>query len=172
MWISCKLDARSRNSYSFTWPNVHSTSVYLWKHCVFLCDKVCQLFAAAGLWFYQLVPGSIFFNNKKYHYISIWKNFVKGAKNHLNFQKPSKIMGSNQVFISYTFCFLCKIIKNKPISINFYITLCRPDFTRTTKKRKSAIRSIEYTIKRNRNGKIRNKKAEFRFKVDKNQVWL
>ena len=48
----------------------------------------------------------------------------------------------------------------------------RPDFTRTTKKRKSAIRSIEYTIKkkRNRNGKIRNKKVEFRFKADENQV--
>ena len=35
-----------------------------------LCDKVCQLFAAAGFWFYQLLPSSIFFNNKKYHYIS------------------------------------------------------------------------------------------------------
>ena len=44
--------------------------------------------------------------------------------------------------------------------------ITRPDFTRTTKKRKSAIRSIEYTIQKNCNGKIQNKKA------DENQVWI
>ena len=29
--MSCKLDAGSSNSYSFTGPNVHSTSIYLGK---------------------------------------------------------------------------------------------------------------------------------------------
>jgi len=29
-----------------------------------------------------------------------------------------------------------------------FTSMIRPDFTRTTKKRKSAIRSIEYTIKK------------------------
>jgi hypothetical protein len=33
MWMSCKLDAGSSNSYSFTVPNVHSTSICLEKHC-------------------------------------------------------------------------------------------------------------------------------------------
>ena len=51
--------------------------------------------------------------------------------------------------ISFTGWFIYSII----------YTICRPDFTRTTKKRKSAIGSIEYTIKRNCNGKIRNKKS-------------
>jgi len=32
MWMSCKLDAGSSNSYSFNGPNVHSTSIYLGKH--------------------------------------------------------------------------------------------------------------------------------------------
>ena len=31
--MSCNLDARSSNSYSFTGPNVHSTSIYLGKYC-------------------------------------------------------------------------------------------------------------------------------------------
>jgi hypothetical protein len=31
--MSCKLDAGSSNSYSFTGPNVHSTSIYRGKHC-------------------------------------------------------------------------------------------------------------------------------------------
>ena len=30
--MSYKLDAGSSNSYSFTGPNVHSTSIYLGKH--------------------------------------------------------------------------------------------------------------------------------------------
>jgi hypothetical protein len=30
--MSCKLDAWTSNSYSFTGPNVHSISVFLWKH--------------------------------------------------------------------------------------------------------------------------------------------
>ena len=34
MWMSCKLDTGSSNSYSFTWPNVHSTSNFLGKHCI------------------------------------------------------------------------------------------------------------------------------------------
>jgi hypothetical protein len=33
MWISCKLDGGSSHSYSFTGLNVHSTSIYLGKHC-------------------------------------------------------------------------------------------------------------------------------------------
>ena len=32
--MPCKLDAGSNNSYSFTGPNVHSTSIYLGKHCI------------------------------------------------------------------------------------------------------------------------------------------
>jgi len=48
MWMSCKLDAGSSNLYSFTGPNVCSTSIYLGKHCmsptcaffvIFLCKK-------------------------------------------------------------------------------------------------------------------------------------
>ena len=31
--MSCKLDAGSSNLYSFNGPNVHSTSIYLGKHC-------------------------------------------------------------------------------------------------------------------------------------------
>jgi hypothetical protein len=47
----------------------------------------------------------------------------------------------------------------------------RPHFTRTTKKRKSAIGSIEYTIKKEIvTVKSRIKKAEFHFKADENQV--
>jgi hypothetical protein len=33
MWMSYKLGAGSSNSYSFTGLNVHSTSIYLGKHC-------------------------------------------------------------------------------------------------------------------------------------------
>jgi hypothetical protein len=36
MWMSCKLDARTSNSYSFIGPNVHSTSIYIGKHCMML----------------------------------------------------------------------------------------------------------------------------------------
>ena len=32
IWMSCKLDDRSSNLYSFTGPNVHSTSIYFGKH--------------------------------------------------------------------------------------------------------------------------------------------
>ena len=57
---------------------------------------------------------------------------------------------------------------------SFYFNLFRPDFTRTTKKRKLAIGSIEYTIKKKGivNVKSGIKKAEFRFKADENQVCL
>ena len=50
-------------------------------------------------------------------------------------------------------------------------TYIRPDFTRTTKKWKSAIGSIEYTIKKGiATVKSGIKKAEFHFKADENQV--
>ena len=34
--MSCKFDAGSNNSYSFTGSNVHSTSIYLRKHWLIL----------------------------------------------------------------------------------------------------------------------------------------
>ena len=68
-------------------------------------------------------------------------------KNQLNYNMNTED-GSSQILIHFfSFLFL------------FYQLNGRPDFMRTTKKRKSAIGSIEYTIKkRNRNGKIQNKK--------------
>ena len=53
----------------------------------------------------------------------------------------------------------------------FNLDIIRPDFFRTTKKQKYAIGSIEYTIKKGIvTVKSGIKKAEFRFKVDENQV--
>ena len=40
IWKSCKLDAGSSNSYSFTGPNVQSTSIYLGKYCSILLSNI------------------------------------------------------------------------------------------------------------------------------------
>ena len=62
--------------------------------------------------------------------------------------------------------------KNRSLNNYQYILYHRPDFTRTTKKRESAIGSIEYTIKKGiATVKSGIKKADFRFKADENQVW-
>ena len=55
--------------------------------------------------------------------------------------------------------------------LNFLLIICRPDYTRTTKKQKPTIGSIEYTIKKGIITVISGiKKADFRFKTDENQA--
>ena len=49
MWISCKLDAGSSNSYPFTGPNVHSNSIYLGKHWIRVIGAVYDFFLPDGI---------------------------------------------------------------------------------------------------------------------------
>jgi hypothetical protein len=78
MWMSCKLDAGSSNSYSFTGPNVHSTSIYLEKHCN---SEIFQLYHGENMFIFNEMMRSVLYNTNKLSWIFIvlahWNNRLR-----------------------------------------------------------------------------------------------